>query len=60
MGNRTKRRPGRTKPESGAPSIFFIIAMVVGVILLIWMFSRSAVKPIQPPKTTTATSTTRT
>lgn len=59
MGNRTKRRPGRPKPESGRPSIFFIIALLIGVILLIWMFSKS-VKPAQTPPTTTTSTTTRT
>lgn len=57
MGNRTKRRPGRPKPESGRPSIFFIVALVIGVVILILIFSRAAMNPAKPPTTPTASST---
>jgi hypothetical protein len=35
MGRRSGRRP-RGSQEAGGPSLFFIIALTVGVILLLW------------------------
>ena len=57
MGNRTKRPPGRPKPESKRPSTFFIVALVIGVAILMWIFSQTATRPSPPPTATTPTST---
>lgn len=44
MGRGTTRRP---KPkESGRPSIFFIIALAIGIALLVWAFSQMISKPV--------------
>lgn len=51
MGNRTKRPPGRPKPEANRPSAFFIIALVIGLALLTWMFMQTA-RTQSEPKTT--------
>jgi len=43
MGRGTTRRP---KPkESSRPSIFFIIALAIGIALLVWAFSRVIRRP---------------
>jgi hypothetical protein len=51
MGNRTKRPPGRPKPQASRPSVFFIVALAIGLALLVWMFSQSAGSPAQPKTT---------
>ena len=51
MGNRTKRPPGRPKPEASRPSVFFIVALLIGLVLLIWMAWMSTRSPAQPKTT---------
>lgn len=51
MGNRTKRPPGRPKPRANRPSVFFIVALVIGLALLVWMFSKSTASPVRPKTT---------
>lgn len=51
MGNRTKRAPGRPKPQSSRPSMFFIIALVLGLAFLVWMLSQTG-GSVAPPTTT--------
>ena len=44
MGRGTTRRP---KPkESTRPSLFFIIALLIGIALLVWTFSKVISKPV--------------
>jgi hypothetical protein len=56
MGNRTKRPPGRPKQQQGRPSLFFIIALAIGIAVLMWMFAGAVRKPATPkaPPTTTS------
>ena len=43
MGRGTTRRP---KPkERGGPSVFFIVALIIGVALLIWVFTQVIGRP---------------
>lgn len=51
MGNRTKRPPGRSRPQANRPSAFFIIALVIGLALLAWMFIQTARTQSQPKTT---------
>jgi hypothetical protein len=44
MGRGTTRRP-KPKERSG-PSLFFIIALLIGIALLIWVFARTIGKPV--------------
>jgi len=43
MGRGTTRRPKRK--ESGRPSIFFILALALGIVLLVWAFSQVVRRP---------------
>lgn len=45
MAYKAKRRK---EPERGRPSIFFIIALLLGLILLVWAFIALAGKPPKP------------
>ena len=44
MGRGTTRRP--KKKDSGRPSIFFILALTIGIVLLVWAFSQVVRKPV--------------
>ena len=44
MGRGTTRR--RKPKQRGGPSIFFIIALAIGVALLIWAFTQVVSKPV--------------
>lgn len=57
MGNRTKAPPGRPKPQKTGPSLFFIIALGIGVLVLVILFIINTSKPQVPPTTTTSSST---
>ena len=35
MGRKSGKRPGRPE-EQGRPSLFFIIALAIGIVLLLW------------------------
>lgn len=52
MSRRTTRRPGR-RPTNQHPSIWFFVALGVGLILIIWVYAHVAVKPVPTPATTT-------
>lgn len=47
MGKRTTRRPGR-RAESQRPSLFFMIALALGMILLVWLFVLALSRPMVP------------
>jgi hypothetical protein len=40
----------RRKAEPGRPSLFFIIALILGVLLLFWIFAQLITTPMTPPK----------
>ena len=53
MSRRTTRRPGR-RPQNQHPSIWFFVALGVGILLVIFVYSRVAMKPVAKPQTTTS------
>lgn len=44
----------RRKKAPQAPSKFFIVAILIGVILLFWLVTMAINRPIQTPATSTA------
>ena len=56
MSRRTTRRPGRPK-EQTRPSLFFMVALALGVLLLIWGFLKVISTPVKPPAKSAAIST---
>jgi hypothetical protein len=55
MSRRTTRRPGR-RPTNEHPSIWFFVALGVGLIFIIWMYAHVATNPVPAPaKPATAT-----
>jgi hypothetical protein len=46
----TKARRRRRQAESGRPSLFFIVALTIGILFLIWGFARLISRPVTPPK----------
>ncbi|HEX6160702.1 MAG TPA: hypothetical protein VF111_11080 [Thermoanaerobaculia bacterium] len=58
MGNRTTRKPGIRDKGRQRPSLFFFIALGLGVLLVIWLMSMAVSQPMTPvQKTTTQTRT---
>jgi hypothetical protein len=55
MGHRTTHRPGRRREEPKRPSAFFLIALALGVILIIWLFTLAIRQPVKPKPATTTT-----
>ena len=53
----TKRSPKRS--SSDHPSLWFFVALGLGIVLLIWVFAHVATKPVTPPATATTTTPTR-
>jgi hypothetical protein len=53
----TKRSAKRVSDDH--PSIWFFVALGLGVVLLIWVFAHVATKPVTPPAATTTTTRTR-
>jgi hypothetical protein len=53
MSRRTTRRPGR-RPRDQHPSIWFFVALGVGILMVIFVYSRVAMKPAPRPATTTS------
>jgi hypothetical protein len=56
MGHRTTHRPGRRPAGPKRPSAFFLIALGLGVILLVWLFAVAVRQPVKPKQATTRTS----
>ena len=50
--SRGKRRIRREQPAAGRPSIFFIVALAVGILFLLWFFVQALKHPVneQSPK----------
>jgi hypothetical protein len=44
------KRPKPKGEQRGRPSLFFIIAMALGVLLLIWLFGQAVTRPMKPAK----------
>ncbi len=57
MSRRTTKRS--KAPVNDHPSIWFFIALGLGVVLLIWVFAHVAMKPVTPPTATTTTQRSR-
>jgi hypothetical protein len=51
----TKRSPKRSSGDH--PSLWFFVALGLGIVLLIWVFAHVATKPVTAPATTTTTHT---
>ena len=51
MSRRTTKRS--KAPVNDHPSIWFFVALGLGVVLLIWVFAHVAMKPVTPPTATT-------
>ena len=58
MGRRTTKRSSK-RPSDGRPSIWFFVALGLGIVMLIWIFAEVAMKPVTPPAATTTTQRTR-
>jgi hypothetical protein len=52
MSRRTTRRPGPRQTDNH-PSIWFFVALGLGVVLVIWVAAHVVTKPVTPPATTT-------
>lgn len=48
MGHRTTRPPGRFKKGPQRPSVFFIVAMLIGLLILAWIFAQATARPVKP------------
>jgi hypothetical protein len=55
MGHRTTHRPGRRPAGPKRPSVFFMIALGIGVILLVWLFAVAVRQPVKPKPASTQT-----
>jgi hypothetical protein len=56
MSRRTTKRSSK-RPSDDRPSIWFFVALALGIALLIWVFANVAMKPVTPPAATTTTHT---
>ena len=43
------KRPRPKVDERGRPSLFFIVAMTLGVLLLVWLFAQGVTRQMKPP-----------
>jgi hypothetical protein len=46
------RRKRKNMPAAGRPSLFFLIALALGLILLAWVAYEAVSHPVKPPKKT--------
>ena len=58
MSRRTTKRSSK-RSSGDRPSIWFFIALGLGIAMLIWIFVKVAMKPVTPPAATTTTQRSR-